>query len=82
MICGGAVKDAGGIGDDHACSFGGRKIDVVEPDRDVCDDLQLRSRSGDEIGIDALGEGDYSRACSRDARFQLSAVRRCFRSDP
>ena len=82
MVCGGAIKDAGGVGDDHARSFGGRQIDVVEPDRDIRDDLQLRSGGGDEIGIDALGEGDYCRASARDARFELSAVRRCFRPDP
>ena len=82
MVRGGAVEDAGGVGDGHARSFGRRQIDVVEPDRDVRDDLQLRSGGGQEIGIDALGQGDDGRASTRDARFELGAVRRRFRPDP
>lgn len=58
VVCGRAVKDVGGVGDDHARSFGCRHVDVVEPDRDISDHLQLRSSDGKKLGIDTFGQGD------------------------
>ena len=44
VVGGGAVEDAGGVGDGDARGGGRGQVDVVEPDGDVGDDLQLRAR--------------------------------------
>ena len=41
VVGGGAVEDAGGVGDGHAGGLGRVQVDVVESDGHVGDDLQL-----------------------------------------
>ena len=53
--------------------YRGRQIDIVVPDRDVRDDLQLRPGGGQQIGIDALGQCDDGRARTADAPASSSA---------
>ena len=82
VVRGGAVEDAGSVGDRHSRSFGRGQVDVVEPDRHVGNDLQLRPGGGQEIGVDALGQGDDRGTGARDARFEFGATRWRFCPDP
>ena len=82
VVRGGAVEHARSVGDGHSRSFGRGQVDVVESDRHVGDDLQLRPGGGQEIGVDALGQGDDRGTGARDARFEFGTTRWCLRPDP
>src|SRR6185503_4964121 len=82
VIRGGAVENAGGVGDCHTGGLGGIQVDIVVADSHIGDDLQLVSGSCKQRGIHPFGQRDDGGACAGDALFQFGTARRVFVADP
>ena len=55
MGCRGIVQHARGVGQNHAALGGGRQIEVVEADRVVGNNLQLRPGGVQQFAVDRVG---------------------------
>ena len=66
-------QHARGVGDDHVALRAGRDVDVVVPNGNVGDALQLRAHCVQQLAIDLLGEQGDECVSTLHARQQLGA---------
>jgi hypothetical protein len=78
-VGGGVGQHVGGVGDHHAPLGAGRHVDVVEADRDVGDDAQVRARVQQRL-IDRLADHADQPLLAAQAREQLRARHRRVRA--
>jgi hypothetical protein len=55
---GGVGQHVRGVGDDHAAAAGGGEVDMVDPHREVGDDLHRRRKLGHQRGVDVFSMAD------------------------
>ena len=75
-VRGGLGQDAGRVADRDAALRARRDVDVVEPDREVADDLELRPGPVEELVVDAVGEQRQDAVAALDRAEEGVARRR------
>ena len=61
-----SVRTPGGVADRDPARGAGGEIDVVDPDRHLGDDAQLRSGGVQQVGVDAVGDQADDAVNARD----------------
>ena len=69
-------EDAGRVADGDAARRARSHVDVVEPDREVAHDLELRPRPIEELVVDAVGQERQDAVAALDGLEELLARRR------
>ena len=75
MLRGGVREHAGRVADDDASLARCVEVDVVEPDRVVRDDAQLRAGRVEKRGVDGDRRGDDDAVRATELRDQLERLR-------